>query len=263
MPDASGIAHHLSSTTIMKKHLDRNSFVPLYAQIHQTLRQMIDSGEINPGSPVPSERELSEEYGVSRMTARQALRALRLDGLVYRERGIGTIVTKRKVDVHTRNLIGFTDDMLQRGLQPSSQLRLMVREAASQKIADTLGIRPGDEVFHVERLRLADGTPMAFEVNYISAALCPNLDEYDLAKESLYHILERDYGISMQRAEEELEAVQASRHEAALLSIKTGAPVLCVHRIVYSDTGQAIESVRTLYRADRYRATFHLTKNEL
>jgi GntR family transcriptional regulator len=245
----------------MKKHLDRNSFVPLYEQIHQALRQMIDSGEINPGSPVPSERELSEEYGVSRMTARQALRSLRQDGLVYRERGIGTIVTKRKVDVHTRNLIGFTDDMLQRGLTPSSKLRLIVRENASPSIAEMLGINSGDEVFHVERLRLADGTPMAFEVNYISAGLCPNLDEYDLEKESLYHILEQDYGIRMQRAEEELEAKRAARPEAALLSIKVGAPVLCVHRIVYSDTSQAIESVRTLYRADRYRATFHLTKN--
>ncbi|MCA1604935.1 MAG: GntR family transcriptional regulator [Acidobacteria bacterium] len=247
----------------MKRRLDRNSFVPLYEQIHQTLRQMISSGEISAGSPVPSERELSEEYGVSRMTARQALRALRQDGLVYRERGIGTIVTKRKVDVHTRNLVGFTDDMLQRGLRPSSQVKLMARESASQTTADMLGIKPGDEVFHLERLRLADGTPMAFELNYISAALCPTLDEYDLEKESLYHILERDYGIRMQRAEEVLEAARALRREASLLSIKPGAPVLCVRRIIYSDANNAIESVRTLYRADRYRATFHLSKNGL
>ena len=247
----------------MKRRLDRNSFVPLYEQIHQTLRQMISSSEISAGSPVPSERELSGEYGVSRMTARQALRALRQDGLVYRERGIGTIVTKRKVDVHTRNLVGFTDDMLQRGLRPSSQVKLMAREGASQTTADMLGINPGDEVFHLERLRLADGTPMAFELNYISAALCPSLDEYDLEKESLYHILERDYGIRMQRAEEVLEAARASRREASLLSIKSGAPVLCVRRIIYSDANNAIESVRTLYRADRYRATFHLSKNGL
>lgn len=245
----------------MKKRLDRNSFVPLYEQIQQRLRQMINSGEISPGSPVPSERELSEDYGVSRMTARQALRTLRQDGLVYRERGIGTIVTERKVDVHTRNLIGFTEDMLQRGLHPSSQLKLMKREGASQTTADTLGIKQGDEVFHLERLRLADGTPMAFESNYISAGLCPNLDEHDLEKESLYHVLAREYGIRMQRAEEVLEAARASRHEATLLSIKSGAPVLCVRRIIYSDANNAIESVRTLYRADRYRATFRISKN--
>ena len=263
MQCAYGIAHYLSFAKLMRKHLDRSSFVPLYEQIHQTLRQMISSGALNPGAHVPSERELSEEYGVSRMTARQALRALSQDGLVYRERGIGTIVTKRKLDVHTRNLIGFTDDMRQRGLRPSSHLRLMAREVASPSTADMLGIKPGDEVFHLERLRLADGTPMAFEVNYISAELLPGLDEYDLEKKSLYHILEQVYGIHMQRAEEVLEAAKASRLEAGLLSIRPGSPVLSVHRIVYSNTNRAIESVRTLYRADRYRATFHLTKKEL
>jgi GntR family transcriptional regulator len=247
----------------MKKHLDRNSFVPLYAQIHQILREMVQSGEIVPGSHVPSERELSDEYGVSRMTARQALRALRQDGLVYRERGIGTIVTKRKLDVHTRNLVGFSEDMLQRGLTPSSQLITMKRDIASQQIAEVLGIKPGDAVFYVERLRLADGTPMAFESNHISAALCPDLEKYDITKGSFYKLLEDQYGINLHRAEEVLEAISAPRREATLLSIKPNSPVLVVNRIVYSDTNMAVESVRSLYRADRYRATFHLSKNEL
>ncbi len=246
----------------MKKSLDRHSFVPLYAQIHQSLRQMISSGEISPGAPVPSERELTEQYGVSRMTARQALRALRQDGLVYRERGLGTFVSGRKVDVHTRNLVGFTEDMRRRGLKPSTKVILMKREPASQSTAGELGINPGDEVFHLERLRLADGAPMAYEINFISAELYPELDQRDLEKESLYSILE-DYGVRMQRADEVLEAARAPRHIARHLSIKPSAPVLIVHRVVNSDTNKAIESVKTIYRADRYRATFHLTKNEL
>lgn len=246
----------------MKKPLDRNSFVPLYAQIHQRLLEMINSGELVPGSPVPSERELSERYGVSRMTARQALRALRHDGLVYRERGLGTFVARRKVDLHTRDLVGFTEDMRRRGLKPSTRLILLRREPASQITADELGIHRGDEVFHLERLRLADGAPMAYEANYISAALCPDLDKHDLEKESLYQIMEEN-GLRLQSAEEVLEAAAATRHEARHLGIKTGVPVLVVRRVVYSDTNQAIESVRTTYRADRYRATLHLTKSEL
>lgn len=245
----------------MKRHLDRNSFVPLYAQIQQTLRQLIDSGKIGPGAPVPSERELSGQYGVSRMTARQALRALGQDGLVYRERGLGTFVAKRKVDMHTRNLVGFTEDMRQRGLKPSSKVIFIKREAASPNIADELELKTGDEVFHLERLRLADDTPMAYESNFISAALCPELDRYNLESDSLYRILEEDYGIGMQRADEVLEAASASRCEADYLSIKPNAPVLVVHRVVYSETNKPIESVKTIYRADRYRATFHLIKS--
>ncbi|CDM64599.1 GntR family transcriptional regulator [Pyrinomonas methylaliphatogenes] len=247
----------------MEKALDRNSYIPLYAQIQQKLRQMIERGEIAPGAPVPSERELAERYGVSRMTARQALRALRHDGLVYRERGIGTFVARRKVDVHTRNLVGFTEDMRQRGLKPSSKLILLKREKATQQIANELGIEVGEGVFHLERLRLANGTPMAYESNYIPADLCPDLDQYDLERDSLYRILEEEHGIRMQSADEVLEAARAPRREARYLSIRAGSPVLVVHRVVYGDNGRAIESVRTIYRADRYRATFHLTKNTL
>lgn len=227
------------------------------------LRQRITSGALAPGAAVPSEREISQEYGISRMTARQALRALYQEGLVYRERGLGTFVAKRKVDVHTRNLIGFTDDMLQRGLKPSSKLILVAREGATQMTADRLDVNVGDPVFHLERLRLADGIPMAFESNYLPAALCPDLDRYDFKKKSLYRVLEGEYGVRLQRAEEVLEAASATRRDATLLSIKAGAPLLIVHRVVYSDANRPVESATTLYRADRYRATFYLTRNEL
>lgn len=246
-----------------KRHLDRSSFVPLYAQIHQTLLQRISSGELSPGANVPSERELAEEYGVSRMTARQSLRALRHDGLVFRERGVGTFVSKRKVDVHTRNLVGFSEDMRQRGFQPSSQLLKMERTRASAAVAEVLGIEAGDEIFHLERLRLADNIPMAFEANDIAASLCPKLDRYDFQHKSLYDVLEKKYGIYMQRADEVLEAALPTKAEAVTLSIKPTTPVLVVSRVVYSDSNQVVESVRTIYRADRYRATFHLTKSEL
>ena len=248
--------------TIIKESLDRNSFVPLYAQIHQRLLEMISSGDAAPGAPVPSERELSERYGVSRMTARQALRALRQDGLVYRERGLGTFVARHKVELHTRDLVGFTEDMRRRGMTPSTRLILLRREAAPQATADELDISQGDDVFYLERLRLADGAPMAYEASYISAALCPDLDGRDLERESLYQIMEQ-HGLALQRAEEVLEAAAATRREARHLEVKAGSPVLVVRRVVYSDTSRAIESVKTTYRADRYRATFRLTKSEL
>lgn len=247
----------------MKNALDRNSFVPLYAQIHQRLRSLIDSGEIAPGAAVPSERALSEEYRVSRMTARQALRALRQNGLVSQERGLGTFATRFKIDVHTRNLVGFNQDMLQRGLKPTSRLIFIGRESASVDVAEKLGIRPRHKVYRLERLRLANEKPMAYEENFISAALCPGLERYNFERDSLYRIFESEYGIRLSRAAEVLEAAAAVKPVAGYLTVELGTPVLVVHRVVYSDRGDPVESVRTIYRADRYRATFHLTKNSI
>lgn len=247
----------------MTKLLDRQSQMPLYMQIHAQLREQIESGELESGTAVPSERELAEFYGISRMTARQALNELRNDGLVYQERGIGTFVAKRKLDVHTRNLVGFTEEMKSRGLRPSSQILLARREKANKETAKDLGIEAGDEVFHFQRLRLADDSPLAFENAYLPAKRFVDLDKMDLEKASLYSVLEEYYGIEMHHAEEILEATAATKEIAAHLGIKSKSPLLVVHRVVFSEANLAVESVRTFYRADRYRATFHLTKNGL
>jgi GntR family transcriptional regulator len=241
--------------------LDRISSVPLYAQIHGEIRRRIETDELPAGASVPSERELAEVCKVSRMTARQALNALKREGLVYQERGVGTFVSKRKLDVHTRNLVGFTEEMRGRGLAPSTKILLSGRENANQEIAEELGIDKEDEVFHFQRLRLADNLPLAFEDAYLPIKRFPDLDRKNLEKESLYKILETDYGVVMHHAEEVLEATCASKEIARALSIKPKSALLIVHRVVFSESNLAVESVRTFYRADRYRATFVLTKN--
>ena len=241
--------------------LDRISSVPLYAQIHGEIRRQIETDELKAGAAVPSERELAEICKVSRMTARQALNALKSEGYVYQERGVGTFVSKRKLDVHTRNLIGFTEEMRGRGFVPSTKFLLSRRENATKEIAEELGIETEDEVFHFQRLRLADNLPLAFEDAFLPVKRFPDLDGKNLEKESLYKILETDYGVVMRRAEEILEATCASKETAAVLAIQPKSALLIVHRVVFSESNQAVESVRTFYRADRYRATFVLTKN--
>lgn len=239
--------------------LDRRSVLPLYVQIQQTLREQIRAGVIRAGAAVPSERDLSERYGISRMTVRQAMRALRQEGVLYRERGRGLFVTPRKVDVHTRNLVGFSEDMRQRGLRPSSRLIRLAREHATREVAADLNLEPREEVFHLERLRLADGTPMAYESTFLPAALCPDLERCDLARDSLYRILQEDCGLRFERAREVLEAAAGGRRIARLFRTRPSTPVLVVRRVVYTDDNRPIESATTVYRADRYRATFHVT----
>jgi GntR family transcriptional regulator len=241
----------------------RDSTVPLHAQITETLKLQIQADEFKAGEVFPSERELAERYGVSRMTVRQALRSLRQEGLIYQERGVGTFVNDRKLDVHTRNLSGFSEEMLSLGLTPSSIVLKLKRESADEQVLQNLNLEKGAEVFLVERLRLADSEPMAYEKTFLPVHLCPELDKADLTKNSLYQILVENYNLQMHHAAESLEAAAASRFVAGQLGIKTNAPVLVVQRVVFTESNQPTEWAHTTYRADRYRATFYLSKNAL
>ncbi len=247
----------------MRTILLRDGATPLHAQITEALRIQIKGDEFKAGENFPSERELAERYGVSRMTVRQALRYLRQEGLIYHERGVGTFVTDRKLDVHTRNLSGFSEEMISLGFTPSSRVLRLKRESASEQIIKDLDLKTGVEVFHLERLRLADNEPMAFESTYLPAEICPELDKIDLTKNSLYQVLVESYDVRMHHAAEILEATAATRFVAEQLGIKPNAPVLVVHRVVFTESNQPIESAHTTYRADRYRATFYLSKNAL
>ncbi len=245
----------------MQEILSRDSTIPLHAQIAESLRIKIQNEEFKEKENLPSERELAEQFAVSRMTVRQALQKLRHEGLIYHERGIGTFVNNRKIDVHTRNLNGFSDEMRSLGLKPSSHVLSFERETASEETKSDLQLGIGAEVFHIERLRIADNEPMAFEKTYLPAYLFPKLEEFDLTKNSLYQILVENFDLQMHHAEEILEASSATKRIAEQLGIRAGAPVLVVHRVVFSESNQPIESAHTIYRADRYRATFYLSKN--
>jgi GntR family transcriptional regulator len=247
----------------MSKKLSRDGGTPLYTQISEVLRLKIRDDEFKAGENFPSERELAESYGVSRMTVRQALQRLRQEGLIYHERGVGTFVTERKLDIHTRNLSGFSDEMNSLGLRPSSRVLQLRCEPANEQVAQDLDLQSSEKVFYLERLRLADEEPMAFETTFLPAELCPELDKADLTKTSLYQIIEQKYNLQMHHASESLEAAAASKFVAKQLEIKTGTPVLVVHRVVFTESNQPIESAHTIYRADRYRATFYLSKNSL
>lgn len=245
----------------MQKLLSRDSSTPLHVQIAEVLRSRIQNDEFKEKENLPSERELAEQYTVSRMTVRQALQKLRHEGLIYHERGIGTFVNNRKIDVHTRNLNGFSEEMLSLGLVPKSRILVFRRELANEEVKHDLQLGAGAEVVYLERLRLADNEPMAFEKTYLPAYLFPKLEEFDLTKNSLYQVLVENYNLRMHHAEEVLEAASATKRVAEQLEIRAGAPVLVVHRVVFSESNQPIESAHTIYRADRYRASFYLSKN--
>lgn len=240
--------------------LDRNIAVPLHSQIHAFLRKNILSNKLQSDENIRSERELAEEFEVSRMTVRQALNALRKEGLIYQRRGKGTFVSSRKLDVHSRNLNGFSDEMRRRDLRPKSKVLQLEKERAAQETVDALNLSLGEEVFRLERLRLADDLPMAIETTFLPAKLFPDLSKYDFEKQSLYRILEENYGFRMSSAAEDLEAAISDAKISELLGVKKKSPLLIVYRTVFAEDDQPIEYTKSIYRADRYRASFFLVK---
>lgn len=248
----------------MKKRLvlpiDRGSPIPIYYQLKEALKQQIESGILKPHERVPSERELEEAYHISRMTARRALEELEAEGYIYRAQGKGSFVAEPKIRQGLLWLTSFTEDMRERGMRAGAKV-LRVEVVSDERVARKLGIDPGEEFVMLQRLRTADGKPMALETSYLRRRFCPGLEGHDFTDRSLYRILQEEYGLRLGRAEQAVEAKVAGEFEAELLGVKPGAPILSMERITYLDDGQTpIEYVRSIYRGDRYKLYVELKR---
>ncbi len=241
----------------------RNSPVPRYHQLKEILRERIRSGEWKPGDLIPSERELSETYAISRMTARQAITDLVNEGVFYREQGKGTFVTSHKITQQLMRLTGFTEDISARGQRPSTRVIAAEMIPADEMAAERLRIKLGQPILRLQRLRLADDEPLAIESSQLSFKGCDGLLEDDLEHNSLYRLLESKYGLPLMEAEQELEAGLAGDEEAQLLKIAVGSSVLYTRRTTYTDRNQPIEYAQAVYCGNKYIFYTHLKREQL
>ena len=238
--------------------LDKNSFIPLYFQIQDRLVKQIHSGDLQPGDMLPGEEDLCRLYGVSRMTARQSLQALKHQGLVRSEKGRGTFVVQPKVEKKIAHLSGFSAEMRSLGMKPSSRILERATRPASPEIAHRLGVAPGSLLLELHRLRLADALPMAIEQVWLSLAEFPGIEKIDFARFSLYGTLRRRYGIEVGSADEIIEARVTARREAKLLEISARSSLLVISRTIRTVQGKPVEASLSLYRGDRYRAVLNI-----
>ncbi|MCL6429580.1 MAG: GntR family transcriptional regulator [Anaerolineae bacterium] len=239
----------------MQHYVDRivrDSKLPYYYQLYVILRHKIRRGEWQPGDMIPPESELVERYGVSRVTARQALEALANEGLIERHRGKGTFVAYPTIEQALTRIISFTEDMRQRGAVPSTRVLSASLVPAPEDIAAKLEIAPGDELVRLERLRLADGEPMTVEESYLVHRFCPGLLELDYRSGSLRELLEVRYDLRWVRAKQVIRAINAPRALAAILSVKPNAAVLFIERISFNQQDIPGEYLRLYHRGDRY-----------
>jgi GntR family transcriptional regulator len=238
--------------------LDRQSSIPIFAQVKAVLDAAVESGELQPHRRIPSERELSVRFGVSRMTIRQALLEMIGEGSLYTRTGKGTYVAERKIEQPLQRLTSFTQDMAARGLRPSSRLIGADLLPAPIELAHALAIPPGSELVRVRRLRLADGQPLAIETSHLPHARCPGLLAHDLEGQSLYDLLRDRYGLELATARQTIEAAAPTDEERELLQLPPGVPVLRIHRFTSARDGPVCEFVRSAYRGDRYQLNVDL-----
>ncbi len=227
-----------------------SSSEPLYLQIQQILIQEIRQGRYDADGRLPSERDLSERFNVSRMTARQALQALLRKGWAYTQAGKGTYVRRLSFRQDLARLSSFSEDMRAAGIEPSSKLIKAHLVPCTAEVASWLAVEPGSTVVELQRVRLANNQPVAIETCYLPDSTCPNiLARHDFSRESLYSVLQRDYGQILARAEQTIRARVTSQEEAELLGMPdlNSAVVLQLHRITYTPHDRPVEYVYSVY----------------
>lgn len=227
--------------------------VPRYVQIVESLIGRIEAGELAPGDRLPSERELSSRLGVNRMTLRQALQVLKMRGLIVQRQGDGTYVAAPKIDRAAGRLWPFSTNMRDRGYAPRAHLILFERRPADAASADRLGLPARAPLYYSHRLRLIGEEPVVLEQFALPAERFPDLDRHDLARRSIYEIMETEYGVTIAHARQSLEPVVATPYESELLGVPPGAPLMLEQRVTFDRHAMPVEYGKDLYRGDRFR----------
>lgn len=226
---------------------------PLYVRIRADLMQSIENGQLHPGDKAPSERELTARYGVSRMTARHALTTLEAEGYLNRVPGSGTFVSQPKFEQKLNAVTSFTEEVQLHGMTPDTRILATAIIEADPRIAEKMAIAPGGPVIQFQRLRLANGLPMALETATLPLGRFPGIEQINLASESLYKVLRERYEFAPVRATQSIEVMLAGTFEAGFLGVRAGAPLLLLERLTHDASECIVEYVRSFYRGDRYR----------
>ena len=234
--------------------ISKSSPVPYYYQIAQALRDTVEDANVRTPSreiAFPSEAELCAVFQVTRGTVRHALQVLEHEGLIYRRKGRGTFLARRRLAFDLTRLCSATDDMLARGWAPSTRLLGIEATTPRPYLQRALQLPKSGRVWELRRLRLADAEPVSLVWSYLPAHLTPNLNQHDLTG-SLSHLLKNEYGLELRTADQTIRTRGVVGEEAQLLEIPEGDPVFVITRVAYDQNEVPVEYLDSLWRGDRY-----------
>lgn len=225
------------------------AFVPRYRRIEQSLRSRI--AEMHPGDALPSDAELCAEFGVSRMTARNAMQRLAEEGLIQRQPGRGSFVAEPPAHRRANHLMSFSHEMARLGRRPTSVILARELRPATSGQAEQLRVRLGDPIVYLRRVRCADESPIALETAILDRRAAPAVMAADLRDGSL-HVALASAGLALRRGTATISAAPATPDDAQHLGTQRGEPMLVERRVILDVAGRPVEATESRYPADRY-----------
>jgi GntR family transcriptional regulator len=241
---------------------DAADHLPLYAQLEQALISRIADGSLSPGTRLPSEDFLVQEYAVSRTTVRAAIQSLIQRGLVEIQRGKGTFVTLPRITQELTELTGFVEDMEAVGRKATAKVLHHQVVPSSELVARQLALPQGTPVVRIQRVRLADGNPLSFDETYLPKELGKKITTNNLETDPIFSLLEQKYNTPLIEAEYRLEASCADSTVAKALDIEIGSPIFLIERTSYSMGHRPVDYEKLHYRGDRIRFVTRLARRK-
>jgi len=227
--------------------------VPLYTQIKESLRERILDGTYSVHERLPSESEMGQLFGVSRITVRQALNDLQKEGLIFKIPGKGTFVAKAKAFQQLMQLEGFAEAMSRMGYEIYNRVTSHKTVPASPNVAERLGIKAGAAVAEIKRVRHLNREPLSLEITYLPDEIGKRLYKTDLATRDIFLVLENDFGIPLGHADLQIDAMLADDALARALTIEEGAAVLRMERLTHTAEGQPLDFEYLYFRGDAFQ----------
>lgn len=231
--------------------VDKNSTVPIYIQIEEFIKKNIEQGLYLSGQPLPTERELTELLGVSRMTVRQAISNLVHEGVLYRIKSKGAYVSKQVIEKKIE-IESFSEDMKKRGLVPSSKMLCFEEIIPDEDIRTKLKLSKNEKVYFLNRLRLANDEPMAIEYCYIPKRYFPDIKKYNLLECSLYNIMKEEYSVKFNYMKQKIKALEISKRDAEILLGNPKGFGLISLKTLFDEQENPIEYTKTIFNPERY-----------
>lgn len=234
---------------------------PRHETVSTWIRSKIEAGEWTEDHQLPSESQLGKQFDVSRITVRRALQTLETDNLIYRRQGLGSFVKDNRIHQGLVRLTDFVEDMEAAGLVPASRILHYEQEIASTRISEQLELENESPVMRIDRLRTGDGEPMAFDRTWLPMFYAQLLSDFDMEKETIFTVLEREYDICVCRGRFRIEAINAPNDVAQFLDVPWGRALLVIERTSYTEQNRPIYYQQRFYRSDRVAYDIELKRS--
>jgi len=237
----------------IRNEIDKNSVIPIYHQIAENIKSYIQKGDTKIGTLIPSEHELCDIFEVSRMTIRKSIDTLVHEGILVRKKGKGTFVCTPKRSLSRTSLTNFSRDMVEQGMVPTSFMLSLKVIPTSEKVSVKLNIKEGERVICLERVRLADDNPHAYERSFLLYDYAKGILDMDFSHHSLYDALVHKCNVKMEKAKEVIEATVCPSKISAELQIPLNTVTFYMERITYTENNCPFEYVESYYRTDKFK----------